>query len=62
MYLKKYFMDDYNYILYIKICVNIKVKNAIILIDKDIMSAKALILKVPNGTLYVLKSSTRIKI
>ena len=43
-------------------CVNIKAKNAIILIDKDIMSAKALILKVPNGTLYVLKSSTRIKI
>jgi len=38
------------------------VKNAIILIDKDIMSAKALILKVPNGTLYVLKSGTRIKI
>ena len=34
----------------------------IVLIDKDIMSAKALILKVPNGTLYVLKSSTRIKI
>ena len=25
---------------YIKMCVNIKVKNAIILIDKDIMSAK----------------------
>uniref|UniRef100_UPI00402AB03E VanZ family protein n=1 Tax=[Lactobacillus] rogosae TaxID=706562 RepID=UPI00402AB03E len=49
-------------ILYIKICVNIKAKNAIILIDKDIMSAKALILKVPNGTLYVLKSGTRIKI
>ena len=49
-------------ILYIKMCVNIKVKNAIILIDKDIMSAKALILKVPNGTLYVLKSGTRIKI
>lgn len=43
-------------------CANIKVKNAIILIDKDIMSAKALILKVPNGILYVLKSSTRIKI
>ena len=41
---------------------NIKTKNAIILIDKDIMSAKALILKVPNGTLYVLKSGTRIKI
>ena len=49
-------------ILYIKMYVNIKVKNAIILIDKDIMSAKALILKVPNGTLYVLKSSTGIKI
>jgi hypothetical protein len=43
-------------------CANIKAKNAIILIDKDIMSAKALILKVPNGTLYMLKSSTRIKI
>ena len=43
-------------------CANIKAKNAIILIDKDIMSAKALILKVPNGALYVLKSSTRIKI
>ncbi len=43
-------------------CANIKTKNAIILIDKDIMSAKALILKVPNGTLYVLKSGTRIKI
>ena len=43
-------------------CVNIKAKNAIILIDKDIMSAKALILKVPDGTLYVLKSSIRIKI
>ena len=43
-------------------CANIKAKNAIILIDNDIMSAKALILKVPNGTLYVLKSSTRIKI
>ena len=43
-------------------CVNIKGENAIILIDKDIMSAKALILKVPDGTLYVLKSSTRIKI
>lgn len=39
-------------------CANIKAKNAIILIDKDIMSAKALILKVPNGTLYVLKSCT----
>lgn len=38
--------------------VNINTKNAIILIDKDIMSAKALILKVPNGTLYVLKSCT----
>ena len=43
-------------------CANIKTKNAIILIDKDIMSAKALILKVSNGTLYVLKSGTRIKI
>ena len=43
-------------------CANIKAKNAIILIDKDIMSAKALILKVPNGTLYVLKSGTEIKI
>ena len=43
-------------------CANIKTKNAIILIDKDIMSAKALILKVPNGTLYVLNSGTRIKI
>lgn len=43
-------------------CANIKAKNAIILIDKDIMSAKALILKVHNGTLYVLKSGTEIKI
>ena len=49
-------------IVYIKMYVNIKTENAIILIDKDIMSAKALILKVPNGTLYVLKSSTGIKI
>ena len=43
-------------------CASIKAKNAIMLIDKDIMSAKALILKVPNGTLYVLKSGTGIKI
>ena len=43
-------------------CANIKAKNAIILIDKDIMSAKALILKVPLETLYVLKRGTGIKL
>ena len=41
--------------------VNIKTKNAIILIDKDIMSAKALILKVPNGTLNAAEKQHRNK-